>query len=258
VIETAIADEARQHDGGTDPLHLRKLPRLCPPRNNATPEPKPGLPTAGVTVKITAEQFNMTVQSAMLRSLGKALSVLSMIVAFAAVATPMSIAPAAAAASVGNEKATRQLFQAIYANDMTAVQSSVDNGADVEARDRWGMTPAEVAIDRGNYRIAHFLVSVRNTRRGPAQASARPAGSVAGSPAATQASPSKPVALPAIAAPVPSTSNRAAAQLASKPVSAGPAVAAAGPKAPAQPNPFDPAVPAFGSQLLRIDGTTGR
>lgn len=85
----------------------------------------------------------------MLRSLGKALSVLSMIVAFA-VATPMSIAPAAAAASVGNAKATRQLFQVIYAHDMTAVIAVSSTGADVEARDRWGSPPPRWRSRRGN------------------------------------------------------------------------------------------------------------
>lgn len=71
----------------------------------------------------------------------------------------------AASSATGNDKATRQLFQAVYANDLPQVQLSVGDGADVDARDRWGMTPAEIAIDRGNYRIAHFLVSIHNTRR---------------------------------------------------------------------------------------------
>src|SRR5512143_3840379 len=75
-------------------------------------------------------------------------------------------APTIAAQSAGqNGSINSQLFRAVQANDLAAVQASIGEGADVEARDRWGMTPTDIAIDRGHYRIAHFLVSVRNNRR---------------------------------------------------------------------------------------------
>ena len=87
-----------------------------------------------------------------------------------------------AAASVKeNDKATSRLFQAVYADDLTAAQASVAEGADIDARDRWGMTPTDIAIDRSHFRIAHFLVSVRNGRRAqetqaePATKAAQPA-----------------------------------------------------------------------------------
>jgi hypothetical protein len=134
----------------------------------------------------------------------------------------------AATATAFSEKATRQLFQAIYANDLPSAQASVGDGADVEARDRWGMTPADLAIDRGHYRIAHFLVSVRNSRREhdapPEPAAAPPPPAKAAAPAATNGK--RPTIAPA-ATPVP-------------------AVAAT---PPAGPNPFDPSTPAPGSQL---------
>ena len=146
----------------------------------------------------------------------------------------------AAAESASNEKATRQLFQAVYANDLTSVQSSVSAGADVEARDRWGMTPAEIAIDRGNYRVAHFLVDIRNTRRAQE--------------AATAAAPATPAAAKA-ESPAPAGKRTAMVTSAAKrPVAAVPATpaAAAFPATvpPVGPNPFDPATPAPGSRLL--------
>jgi len=62
-------------------------------------------------------------------------------------------------------KATEQLFEAVHANDFAAVQASVAAGADVEAADRWGMTPMELAIDKGYFEIGHYLVAVRNFSR---------------------------------------------------------------------------------------------
>lgn len=78
-------------------------------------------------------------------------------------------------------KATEQLFEAVHANDFAAVQASVAAGADVEAADRWGMTPMELAIDKGYFEIGHYLVAVRNFSR--SNADKRPAAPVmTGSP----------------------------------------------------------------------------
>ena len=136
-----------------------------------------------------------------------------------------------------SDKATRQLFQAVYANDLASARTSVSNGADVEAKDRWGLTPTDIAIDRGNYGIAHYLVSIRNTRRKQETASTPPKSTehpVAAAPAASAAA-SKPVK------PAPGS-----AQPSTIPASA-PGVLAAG--RVEGPNPFDPSTPAPGSQL---------
>ena len=66
-------------------------------------------------------------------------------------------------------KATEQLFEAVHANDFAAVQASVAAGADVDASDRWGMTPMELAIDKGYFEIGHYLVAVRNFSRANAE-----------------------------------------------------------------------------------------
>lgn len=60
---------------------------------------------------------------------------------------------------------TQRLFDAVQANDYAAAQASVAAGADVAARDRWGLTPIELAIDKGYFELAHFLLSVRNFQR---------------------------------------------------------------------------------------------
>lgn len=71
----------------------------------------------------------------------------------------------ARAQSEGQSEATRQLFEAVYSKDFAAVQASVAAGANVEALNRWGMTPMELAIDKGYFEIGHYLVAVRNFKR---------------------------------------------------------------------------------------------
>ena len=79
--------------------------------------------------------------------------------------------PASTKAQTGDSaEATQKLFEAVRANDYEAAQASVAAGADVDAPDRWGMTPAELAIDKGYYQIAHYLVAVRKFKRDKDQA----------------------------------------------------------------------------------------
>jgi hypothetical protein len=82
-------------------------------------------------------------------------------------AVPAIFPLAAAAEEVGSKQqkeATAKLFDAVYANNFANVQASLAAGADLETRDRWGATPIDVAVDRGYFEIAHFLLSVRNMR----------------------------------------------------------------------------------------------
>lgn len=157
----------------------------------------------------------------------------------------------ASSTSATNEKATRQLFQAVYANDLASARASVGTGADVDARDRWGMTPADIAIDRGNYAIAHFLVSTRNMRReqeAKAVAPASAAAAAAKSPAPSSSS-AVPVESPRLVAGKKSVAV-APAGIASANQPTGQPTAERGTiSAVAGPNPFDPSTPAPGSQL---------
>jgi hypothetical protein len=124
------------------------------------------------------------------------------------------------------DRATRLLFEAVHTNDFAGAEAAVAAGASVEARDRWNITPIELAIDKGYFRIAHFLVSVRNSRQPSGDDSPR-----AATPVETVTPRSVDV------------SNRAV-----------PAAPAASPDPVAvwptdQPNPFDPDAPAFGAGL---------
>ncbi len=54
------------------------------------------------------------------------------------------------------------LFNAVEVNDMDAVEAAISAGADLAAKNADGMTPADVAVDLGHFRIAHLLLSKRN------------------------------------------------------------------------------------------------
>lgn len=120
---------------------------------------------------------------------------------------------------------------------------AVGEGADVQARDRWGMTPADIAVDRGYYRIAHFLAAARNRHREqetPSSASSTP--SQRAPSAASTAREEAPA----------SGATKSSAKVDSR--SADENEDAVSPWPADQPNPFDPAVPALGSQLRSMHG----
>lgn len=167
-------------------------------------------------------------------------------------------APAAAQslnATVPSDRATQLLFDAVHTNDFAGAEAAVAAGANIEARDRWQSTPVELAVDKGYFRIAHFLVSVRNTRQQaatvtPEVAAARPVEATQG--AAAQPAPSQ-------------AGARSRSQASDSQASASQQTAAAAP-APAatpaawpddRPNPFDPAAPAFGTGLPVVGQVRG-
>jgi len=205
-----------------------------------------------------------------------------LIVAFALAAMLWANA-APAQGKPGLDKATQALFDAVLVNDLEAVKASVSADADLEARDRWGMTPIDLAVDRGHFKIAHFLLSVRNFRRdkdadGGAVAEAPKPGTPApqrtigstlggtiggtlggtvGGPAPSPEAPPKPAASARLTAPpaapappVPPEPRGVAAREIPPPGAEPPVETAARPQWPAgQPNPFDPQVAAPGSSL---------
>jgi hypothetical protein len=144
----------------------------------------------------------------------------------------------AAQSVTGNPIATSRLFHSVQANDLAGVQKAVSEGADFQARDKWGMTAADIAVDRGYYRIAHFLAAARKLHRDQ-QATLSPTSAIAKNAAASsvstgQKSPAQGVTndLPQIdSLSVEQDDDTASAWRAG------------------EPNPFDPAAPAPGSQL---------
>ena len=162
--------------------------------------------------------------------------------ALACAATSASAAGVATTQPRG-DRATQMLFDAVHTNDFSAAEAAVAAGAEVEARDRWDISAIELAIDKGYFRIAHFLVSVRNSRT--------PANEVA-SPARTPPATAVPSAQQqAVTAPAKRSAGvPAQAKAAPQPQAPQTQKVVAHPQWPAdKPNPFDPSMPAFGTAM---------
>ena len=64
-------------------------------------------------------------------------------------------------------EATLRLFKAVELNDMAAIKSSIEAGADLFAENDLGMTAADLAVDKGHFIIAHYLLSRRMLGKTP-------------------------------------------------------------------------------------------
>lgn len=119
--------------------------------------------------------------------------------------------------------ATKNLFAAIQRNDFGAVQLSVANGADPSARNNFGRLAVDLAVDKGHFEIAHYLLSLREMEAGgDAPVAEKP-----------QASPPQAAAPQSTEMPDESKKPEALANL--------PPLPAPAPEWPiGEPNPFDP------------------
>ena len=59
---------------------------------------------------------------------------------------------------------TKQMFVAIDNGDLAQVKVSIANGANYKAVNTWGITPVDLAIDKGHLEIMHYLLQVIETQ----------------------------------------------------------------------------------------------
>jgi len=81
------------------------------------------------------------------------------------VAVLLAISTLAVATPVSAQlsEATQRLFRAVEVNDMGEVRAAMAAGADITAKNPTGKTAADIAVDKGHFIIAHFLLSERRT-----------------------------------------------------------------------------------------------
>ena len=65
------------------------------------------------------------------------------------------------ATSIPAQTPDEALFQAVEINAMHAVEAAISAGADLAAKNANVMTPADVAVDLGHFRIEHVLLAKR-------------------------------------------------------------------------------------------------
>ena len=89
----------------------------------------------------------------------------------------LALAPtggAAQRASGEHSAATQKLFEAVLDHDLEAVKAALAEGADTRARDSQGRMPAGLAVDKGYFEIAHYILGARKTQRDKERQAAAP------------------------------------------------------------------------------------
>lgn len=137
--------------------------------------------------------------------------------------------------------ATADLFKAVEVNDMPGVKAALAAGADITAKNATGKTPADLAVDRGHFIIAHFLLSQRPPAAAPPSSQSETKSPPTRTPAPRRLTPAPrtatapPPRVPRTAPPADQSSSRFTAP-------------------PAKPAPADdlPAQPAPGSDLPEV------
>ena len=87
----------------------------------------------------------------------------------------LSLGPAGAAAQQAGgtpSAATQMLFEAVLDNDLDAVKAALAEGADTRARDNQGRMPAGLAVDKGYFEIAHYILTAQKAQRDKARQAA--------------------------------------------------------------------------------------
>ena len=131
-------------------------------------------------------------------------------------------------AQAAEDDINRRLFAAVRANDFGAVRRIIGEGADPFVFNEQGAAPVDIAVDKGFFDIAHYLLAVQNQR------------SQSGRTVNTEQPPSSPPSLPVvIPAPVQAVTVSEPAPLASTP-----------PVSPAT-TPIEP-VPAIAPQTVQM------
>jgi hypothetical protein len=76
----------------------------------------------------------------------------------------------------GSVRATEQLFQAVAANDLGKAKDALNHGADILGLDANENTPADIAINKGYFDLAHFLLDLADqVKKNPPQPISTPA-----------------------------------------------------------------------------------
>lgn len=120
----------------------------------------------------------------------------------AAVFAAFALLPCLAGGAESKLPPDQQLFEAVRRNDLEAVRAALAAGARPQVADEWGLTAADVALDKGYFPIARFLMDQKGAEvAAPVPAAAPPAPPIAEVP--RPAPPPPKVAAPAPPPPAP-------------------------------------------------------
>ncbi len=77
----------------------------------------------------------------------------------------MLVFPVSEIAAQEPSEPTKKLFHAINDGNLEKVQVSITDGSDINALNAWGITPVDLAIDKGHFDIVHDLLLVHDLQK---------------------------------------------------------------------------------------------
>ncbi|MBT3764988.1 MAG: hypothetical protein HOJ67_18725 [Rhodospirillaceae bacterium] len=158
-------------------------------------------------------------------------------------------------AGVTFSRATENLFMAVRLKDLNAVKMAIKEGAKIYATNRKGTSPVGLAVDKGYFEIAHYLLRLRGERDKKLYQTEQPKPKGAWTPKVTLAKPDAPVKLkPPVAEATPKPTGPPVPLTPSEPT-----VTAELPKTPEEPGLLDsitipppPRTPALSDTALQF------
>ena len=87
--------------------------------------------------------------------------------------------------------ATKKLFVAINEGNLVQVRRSINNGANYRAENTWGITPVDLAVDKGHLHIVHYLLNLIETQSKNTKFQPLPTPSIVTAPQSTKRAPTK-------------------------------------------------------------------
>lgn len=78
--------------------------------------------------------------------------------------TIFSHSPEIWGSSLSIKELNERLFSAIHSNNIALVRSSINAGANIKATNDEGLTAAGLAVEKGYFKIAHYILGIRNQK----------------------------------------------------------------------------------------------
>ena len=78
--------------------------------------------------------------------------------------TIFSHSPEIWGSSLSIKELNERLFSAIHSNNIALVRSSINAGANINATNDEGLTAAGLAVEKGYFKIAHYILGIRNQK----------------------------------------------------------------------------------------------
>ena len=90
----------------------------------------------------------------------KVVKITFLILTLVAVSNPLQVS----GSNLHDKKLNERLFNAVDSNNLALVRSIISAGANIRATNDEGLTPAGLAVEKGYFNIAHYILGIKNQK----------------------------------------------------------------------------------------------